>query len=222
MNLEKKHIIILASVIFALLILLLLIYFIFLTKEKDTQPANQKQENQSGVLPNNDVKFVNDKKPVNKDEIKTIINNENITDAQIKKEASSQESQEKKSDALSQMALSFVERFGSYSNQSNFNNMDDLKIFMTEKMRLWTENYTNEKKAEQKNTDVYYGITTKAIFEEVLEFDEEKGIARILIKTRRREAQETTDNFSKTFEQDIEVAFLKENDIWLVDGAYWK
>ena len=52
-------------------------------------------------------------------------------------------------------------------------------------------------------------------------FDDEKGEAEVLVKTRRREAINTTDNISKVFNQDITITFKKENEIWRVDSANW-
>ena len=120
------------------------------------------------------------------------------------------------------MAASFVERFGSYSNQSNYNNINDLKIFMTKNMSNWADKFIKEQREKSQVNDIYYGITTKAVSEKVQEFDEDVGQAEILVSTRRREALGTTNNVSKTYNQNILVTFVKERGSWKVDSAYWQ
>ena len=54
-----------------------------------------------------------------------------VPEGELEKEEKVPISQEERSkDNLMRLAASFAERFGSYSNQSNFSNIIDLKIFM--------------------------------------------------------------------------------------------
>jgi len=71
-------------------------------------------------------------------------------------------------------------------------------------------------------SEIYYGITTKAVAQELKEFDEDVGKARVMVKTRRREATISTNNYSNVFSQDIELSFVKENGSWRVDNAFWQ
>lgn len=125
-------------------------------------------------------------------------------------------------EVLAQIATSFAERFGSYSNQSNYNNINDLKMFMSQKMSNWADSYIKDQKLKAEANDIYYGITTKAVSQEIKSFDDDIGRAVISIKTRRREALGTTNNVSKTYNQDILVTFVKEKEAWKVDSAYWQ
>lgn len=122
---------------------------------------------------------------------------------------------------LSRMAASFAERFGSYSNQSNFKNIDDLKIFMSSRMVKWSDNYVDQLKQQGGTSSIYYGITTKAIFQEVQDFDDDVGKALILVKTLRQEATGTMSNKSD-FSQDIVISFIKQGSAWKVDSANWQ
>ena len=128
---------------------------------------------------------------------------------------------EKKQEDLKRMASAFAERFGSFSNQSNYGNIGDLKIFMTSKMRVWADNYVAEAIAKKNDASIYYGITTKAVSMEIKKFDDAGGAAEVLVGTRRREATGTTDNAS-FFQQDILIIFAKENGAWKVDNAFWQ
>ncbi|MEA3398472.1 MAG: hypothetical protein U9R06_01880, partial [Patescibacteria group bacterium] len=122
---------------------------------------------------------------------------------------------------LTRMAASFVERFGSYSNQSNFSNIIDLRIFMSSRMQRWADNYVGNQRLKYSSDGIYYGITTKAIAQEVIEFDDHIGQAVILVNTRRREAISSTNNTQKVFSQDVVINFLLEKGAWKVDSANW-
>lgn len=131
-------------------------------------------------------------------------------------------SREFSKDDLMRIAGAFAERYGSYSNQSNFTNVTDLKLFMSQKMQKWAELYVEEQQAKRLDTSIYYGITTKSVAQEIKDYDDDVGKANLLIKTRRREATGTTNNTSKVFDQDILITFVKEEGSWKVDSATWQ
>ena len=122
---------------------------------------------------------------------------------------------------LMRMAASFVERFGSYSNQSNFSNILDLKMFMSKRMKGWADIYIFENRDIGRQPDIYYGITTKAIGKEILTYDDDIGRASVLVHTRRREAVGSTNNASQVFSQDVTITFIMENSAWKIDSAFW-
>lgn len=122
---------------------------------------------------------------------------------------------------LKRMAGSFAERFGSYSNQSDYSNIEDLMIFMTGSMREWAEEYIIKTAGKSGDRSIYYGITTKSVAEEVKKFDEAGGEAEILVRAQRRESAGARAN-SRTFYQDIAIRFVKESGAWKVDAAIWQ
>jgi len=123
---------------------------------------------------------------------------------------------------LTRLASSFAERFGSYSNHSNFSNIIDLKVFMTEKMQRWADAYVTEQRKNNLADALYCGITAKAIEKEVKEFDDNVGVASVLVTTRRREYSGSTNNLSDTFNQAVLIRFINENGAWKVDSATWQ
>ncbi len=123
---------------------------------------------------------------------------------------------------LERMARSFAERFGSFSNQSNFSNILDLKMVMSDNMQSWADAYVDKNRKSNAVNELYYGITTKALSTKVKNFDDSKGRAEIIVETRRREAVGTTNNASELFNQEILITFVKENQAWKVDSAYWQ
>lgn len=122
---------------------------------------------------------------------------------------------------LLRLAASFAERFGTYSNQSNFSNILGLKMFMSRRMKSWVDSYIREHRQVQTDNSIYYGITTKAVSQELKDYDDDLGRAVVLVKTRRREASGSISNVSDTFSQDILINFIKENGAWKVDSANW-
>ncbi|MDD5043523.1 MAG: hypothetical protein PHD51_02525 [Patescibacteria group bacterium] len=122
---------------------------------------------------------------------------------------------------LVKLASAFAERFGSYSNQSDFNNIRDLQIFMTDSMEEWSESFIEDSRVKSGDSSIYYGITTKALKAELSEYDEAGGTAEILVKTQRREAMGDTGN-AKIYYQDILIKLKKEGDIWKINGAWWQ
>lgn len=143
-------------------------------------------------------------------------------EVQEKKEQARIEASEFGKDDLMRIARSFAERYGSYSNHSNFDNIVDLKIFMSSRMQLWADNYVAEQRKNEVGGDIYYGITTKAASEEVKEYDEDVGRATVVVKTRRRELVGSTSNISDSFDQNIVIKFVKERNAWKIDNATWE
>ncbi|MBI2459676.1 MAG: hypothetical protein HYV53_03945 [Parcubacteria group bacterium] len=128
---------------------------------------------------------------------------------------------EMRADDLARLASAFAERFGSFSNQSDYGNIRDLQIFMTDTMKTWAENYINDARTKKIQTVIYYGIVTKAISNEVKNFDADTGQAEILVKTQRRELAGVSGN-SSTFYQDIIIKYAREQGVWRVDKTYWQ
>lgn len=120
---------------------------------------------------------------------------------------------------IAKLASAVAERLGSFSNQSDYSNFADLNIFMTESMRTWAKDYVEKTKASNPYNGSYYGMTTKAVATEVKSFNEETGQAEVIISTQRRETK--IDGGENNFQQDLRLVFVKENNQWLVDGAYW-
>lgn len=200
---NKKRIIGITIIVVGLILLAIIIYFLFfynfsqpVPEEKNVQniPASVKTE---PTLP----------------EQKKAIFNVNERPKITKEEIAEEE--------LKRMAASFTERFGSYSNQSSYGNILDLKIFMTAKMQDWADNFIKEIIAKSVYSGIYYGVTTKAVSETIRKFDEDGGEAIILVSAQRREAAGATNNITTSY-QDILIKFTKEKGAWKVDSADWQ
>lgn len=121
---------------------------------------------------------------------------------------------------VAKLATAFAERLGSFSNQSNYRNFEDLNIFMTASMRSWAVDYVTKMRLDNPYDGNYYGITTQAVNTEVKTFDDKAGKAQVVVNTQRREVK--TDGGENNFAQDLRLDFVKQDGQWLVDGAYWE
>lgn len=189
-------------IFFGLALIAGIAYFIFFYKFPQAEEAEDLPKIQEQVLPKEE------------NQIKPLIKEEPAKKPTPTKTEIGQED-------LKRLASAFAERFGSYSNQSDYGNISDLKIFMTQKMKSWADNYISQSREKKIDTSIYYGITTKSITSEVNKFDSDVGLAEILVKTQRREATGTTNNFT-VFYQDIIINFIKETGAWKVNSAFWQ
>lgn len=124
-------------------------------------------------------------------------------------------------DDIKKIAEFFAERFGSYSNQSNYGNIVDLKLFMTEKMQVWADNYVDELKASNNGNAAYYGVTSIAIASKANSFNATSGTAEVLVTTQRQESSVGGEN-KDPYYQDVLISLTKEGGEWKVDSAFWQ
>lgn len=119
------------------------------------------------------------------------------------------------------MAGAFTERFGSYSNHSNYENIVQSKEFMTKKMREWADAYLMELKNNSEYSGEYYGMITNVLVSPQIEnFLPESGKVEVLVSAQRFETSGAEQE--RVFDQDIKVTYAKEGGEWLVDGAFWQ
>ncbi len=165
--------------------------------ESDNSKLRETESNQS--------RDVSSQEDINRDTPKSPMAKEDVKENDIKK-----------------MAESFAERLGSYSNHSDFSNISNLQISMTQQMKERYDDYL-EKKRKQEYSGIYYGITTKALISKAKNFDKKAGEAEIMVTTQRRETTGSKDKQdTKTYKQDINIEFKKVNKSWKVDSIEWQ
>ncbi len=128
--------------------------------------------------------------------------------------------QEKLQAQLTKIASAFAERFGSYSNQSNYENLKDLMPFMATNFKRWTEDKIASANFANKPV-IYYGITTKVLKINLIDFSKEKGTAVFIISTQRNEVVGSDEN-SKVLYSDMNLQMIEQNGVWKVSQAVWK
>ncbi|MCF7795250.1 ABC transporter permease [Patescibacteria group bacterium] len=204
---NKKTKIIIAIVLVLAVLIGIFLALTNLNNDKQEEPKNVNEESEIEDKNNKETEAAleNTDKPANQEEpIVYSFNEEEEAQREINKED------------LKQMAFAISERFGSYSNEGNYGNISDLKIYMTENMKTWAENYIAEN-SDNDYSGSYYGITTTALVGEITEFDSDE--VSITVTTKRKEVENSQENI---FNQDIIINFKKVGDEYKVDGAYWQ
>lgn len=121
---------------------------------------------------------------------------------------------------FAQQASSFAERFGSYSSQSDYGNLTDLKYYMSERMSNWATDYIRDLKNNSSSVDEHYDIKTNVFLApEVRNYSPQATSVEVLVSTDRLETNGPNTN---SFKQDILIKYVKENGQWLVDSANWQ
>ena len=115
------------------------------------------------------------------------------------------------------LAKLFTERYGSYSNEADFQNIRDVIPLMSKTFAATT----TADLATKKIPTGFYGITTRVITVKVLKNDDKAGMALVDVDTQRQEETGSAQNTSVKY-QTIELAFVKESGVWLVDSATWR
>ena len=121
--------------------------------------------------------------------------------------------------SASTVARTFIERFGSYSSESDFANVDDI-------MKLATPGYQTELQTtvagyrrQFDEDDGYTGVSTVVIT--IKTVSETAEATKFLITTQREEAIGSPENTTVRY-QDAEVNLIKSGNDWLVNGLIWK
>lgn len=120
---------------------------------------------------------------------------------------------------LARQVFTFVERFGSFSSESEYQNLEDLEIFMTDSMKQWAKQYRAQYARNTSLSSKVYRITTKALVVKQSEILEQEGKATFLITTKREEKEGSE---KRTFYQNIEVKLVLIGTLWKIESAYWK
>ena len=164
--------------------------------------------------------FNKEKAPVETENVRELVpaQNDQSTGTTVTPITQKEEEQITQTVNMEALASSFAERYGSFSSQSNFENIIELKLVMTDSMQKWADKYVTEQKEKMPESTEYYGITTKALTTKAL--SDNGTSAKYLVNTQRVET--FNDGKTNMFFQEIEISLLKVNGDWKVDNAVWK
>jgi hypothetical protein len=127
--------------------------------------------------------------------------------------------EDKVTSSVRSVAVMFVERFGTFTNHSNFESIKELAPLMTSGMNQWIEtSYLPKLNKEHDPAGFFYRITAKAPVVDVLELS--KLRAKLKLTVQREEMVGTAE--PTQFIQDIIVDFKLVDKDWLVDAAFWQ
>jgi hypothetical protein len=116
------------------------------------------------------------------------------------------------------LSILFAERFGSFSNQGDFQNIKDVMPLMTSSLQDWAEGYIAQNQGVDSGA-IYAGTSTKVVSPTIKSIDLTAGRAEINIDTQRIETR--TGEEERIYFQTINVVLLKVGNDWLIDSAKW-
>lgn len=114
-----------------------------------------------------------------------------------------------------QVAINFIQRYGTYSNQADLARLNDLKFFVTSAYLRQLSSQISKANQDYEN---YSSFMTRSISERNLVSESTRAI--YLITTKRVETK--GDGTINEFNQDVRVELVKESGAWLVTEASWQ
>lgn len=196
MTSKMKWILIITSAVFVLGVVSALIIFL---RSPNSTPTNQ-----------NTNTVTNTTLPVSN-------TNTTITPATNTSTPVARSEQEDKKSVLN-LSRIFVERYGSYSNRNNFENITSLEPFMTQRFQTESLKYIAEHQP-QGIPEEYYGISTYVISLKLTNYVEKESATAEII-TQREESTSTQDR--KVTTQTVVVQLQNVSGAWKVDSITWK
>ena len=159
-----------------------------------------------------------DKTPEVGIEIETSPIEETLQEPTLKEQQLKQEQNTRNQTAgVTSVAKMFTERYGSHSNEANFQNLIDVFPIMTDE-------FVQESKdmiAKTAISETYYGVTTSVLTVTVEKIDEAKGAATIRLNTQREIAKDSPQNISVE-NQEIVLELVRLEGVWKVASANWQ
>ncbi len=114
------------------------------------------------------------------------------------------------------IARVFVERFGSFSSESGYENIDDILVLATSSLQSQLEAIADE--ARSQDSGAYYGVSTTVLTIEEVSASETS--MSYVITTQREESIDSPANTSIRY-QEIELTLVASGDTWLISSFAW-
>jgi hypothetical protein len=121
--------------------------------------------------------------------------------------------------SASTVARIFVERYGSYSSETDFANVDDVMALATPTYQTELEASVDGYRRQFDEDDGYTGISTIVIGMKTT--SESEVATSFLVTTQREESVGSPGNTTLRY-QDAEVGLVKSGDDWLINDLTWK
>lgn len=112
---------------------------------------------------------------------------------------------------IEQFAKIFVERYGTYSSDNNFQNIKEVQDMVTP--ALWAL----IKPTDVKRSGGFVGVTTQAITSELVK----KSTTEVTVKVRTMRIEEKNSKVSNLQQSGV-VTLIKNGSGWLVDKIVWE
>jgi len=124
-------------------------------------------------------------------------------------------------DELRNFVRNFVERFGTYSNMTDFSSVLSLKSDMVKESQGFVDDYVEDIKRKYPYRSGYYGVTTIAPSVNPINFTLLADRVEVEVSTRRQVTSDS-DSESSVYTQKVEIVAVKQGDEWKIKSIYWK
>lgn len=121
--------------------------------------------------------------------------------------------------SIKKLATSFAERYGTYSNQSNFANLEESLLFMSEKMKAREKKNLEILRSKTNDYKSYNAVVTKVATCQITH--QNTDIAEAAIGAIKTEFY-AKDSEKKSYQQSAVVKLIKESGEWKVDEFVWE
>jgi len=117
---------------------------------------------------------------------------------------------------LESLASSYAERFGSYSSDAKFKNLQDLKILSSSKMIAYINDFISTSNIGQ---DGYEAQEAKALNNKLILLTDNQAVILVSLQLSKYSDDqiEPTIDYSK-----VELTLIKSGNDWQVDEAKWQ
>lgn len=120
--------------------------------------------------------------------------------------------------SASTVARIFVERIGSYSSESDYQNVNDVQSMVTPELAIKLTKDAEKARAQSPANGGYYGVSTAYVGSKVTE--ESETSITLLAQTQREESFGSPGN-SEVRYQTIELTLVLQEDAWKVSAYTW-
>jgi hypothetical protein len=119
--------------------------------------------------------------------------------------------------AARQNAEIFAERYGSWSNQGDYQNLRDVLPFMTARFRAETEAFIAEREGQAPPT-AYEGVTSILLSTTFESYDASAGKAEAVVRVQQTKSVGSSETVGHAA---LSVTLEKVGTEWKVDSAIW-
>lgn len=118
--------------------------------------------------------------------------------------------------AAAQMAELFAERYGSYSNQGDYQNLRDLLPIMTDSYRKSAETYLAS--APSSAGQAFEGVTSVKISTDIRAFDAGAAVVAVTLQQEKTSGSAVSTVAYRT----LRLELVKVSDDWRIAAAAWE
>lgn len=119
---------------------------------------------------------------------------------------------------VERLAAAFVERYGSFSTQGDFENILDLAPLMTAEFAASSERLAAAQRVSRQEGGPFIGVTVRALSSRASTFDDTAGRAVVAVKIQKNRIDGSELDGTVSYGEST-VFFLKLDGQWKVDGV---